>query len=321
MLDHRTQVRNKPNSLISGLLKRRPKTYPHLCLALRNLILHEASKDAHQDFTRLPEIISEVKDHLNFYSVDRETTYDRVAGVDAGSHRVPLASRWFAVITALIYQLPEAKRYFTAPEAIKLPYSVSSEKFQEIVSVRRETKLFETSARYLMKNEGLDLMLIDGPLAFSNWWIRKGGSQDRLALISSINLLLNLCAERGVAVAGVVKRVTARYLIRYLGLQEKTPLSDAFVLLQILKSGERTAVFSPRSSLKKTVRGAPFMDLLDCPIYSFYMRTCSDRLLPPVRLDVPAFMLNQVDKLAGYCYSTAVREGIPLPIVRADEEV
>nr|NIP66925.1 hypothetical protein [Candidatus Bathyarchaeota archaeon]NIU81149.1 hypothetical protein [Candidatus Bathyarchaeota archaeon]NIV67775.1 hypothetical protein [Candidatus Bathyarchaeota archaeon]NIW16269.1 hypothetical protein [Candidatus Bathyarchaeota archaeon]NIW34387.1 hypothetical protein [Candidatus Bathyarchaeota archaeon] len=28
-----------------------------------------------------------------------------------------------------------------------------------------------------------------------------------------------------------------------------------------------------------------------------------------------------VDKLAGYCYSTAVREGIPLPIVRADEEV
>ncbi len=321
MLAHRNQVRNEPNSLISSLLKKRATTYPHLCLALRNLIMDEVSKDAHEDFTRLPEIISEVKKQLNFYPVDRKTVYERVAGADAGSQRVPLASRWFAVITALIYQLPQARRYFTSPEAIKLPYSFSGEKFHEIVSVRRETKLFETAASFLMKNGGVDLMLIDGPLAFSNWWTRKGEERDRLALISSITLLLNLCAERGVAVAGVVKRATARYLIRYLGLQEKTSLPDAFVLLQTLEPGERTAIFSPRSALRRTVRAAPFMDLIDCPIYSFYMRTSSDCLLPPVRIDVPGFMLSQVDELAGYCYSTAVRDGIPLPIVKADEEV
>ena len=321
MLAHRNQVRNEPNSLISSLLKKRATTYPRLCLALRNLIIDEVSKDAHEDFTRLPEIISEVKRQLNFYLVDRIVTYERVAGADAGSQRVPLASRWFAVITALVYQLPNARRYFTSPEAIKLPYGFSGEKFHEIVSVRRETKLFETSASFLMKNDGVDLMLIDGPLAFSNWWARKGEERDRLALISSISLLLNMCAERGVAVAGIVKRATARYLIRYLGLQEKTSLPDAFILLHMLKPGERTEVFSPRNALRKTVRAAPFMDLIDCPIYSFYMRTSSNRLLPPIRIDIPESMLSHVDELAGYCHSTAVRDGIPLPIVKADEEV
>jgi len=321
MLAHRTQIKNEQNSLISGLLKRRATTYPRLCLVLRNLIIDEVSKDAHEDFTRLPEIVSEIKRQLNFYPVDRKVSYERVAGADAGSQRVPLASRWFAVITALIYQLPNAKRYFTSPEAIKLPYGFSAEKFHEVVSVRRETKLFETSASFLTKNDDTELMLIDGPLAFSNWWARKGEERDRLALISSINQLLNICTEKGVAVAGVVKRATARYLIRYLGLQEKTSLPDAFVLLQTLKPGERTAIFSPRSALIKTMRAAPFMDLIDCPIYSFYMRTSPNHLLPPIRIDIPGFMLSHVDELAGYCHSTAVRNGIPLPIVKADEEV
>ncbi|MFQ6064978.1 MAG: DNA double-strand break repair nuclease NurA [Candidatus Bathyarchaeia archaeon] len=321
MLAHRTQVKNEPNSLISNLLNRPATTYPRLCLALRNLIIDEVSTDAHEDFTRLPEIISEVKRQLAFYPVDRRIVYERVAGADAGSQRVPLASRWFAVITALVYQLPRARRYFTSPEAIKLPYNFSGERFHEVVSARRETKLFETSASFLMEDDSVDLMLIDGPLAFSNWWARKGEEQDRVALISAINHLLNLCADRGVAVAGIVKRATARYLIRYLGLQEKTSLPDAFVLLQTLKPGERTAVFSPRNALRKTVRAAPFMDRIDCPIYSFYIRTSQNRLLPPIRIDIPEFMLSHVDELAGYCHSTAVREGIPLPIVKADEEV
>ena len=321
MLAHRTQVRNGQNSLISSLPNRRATTYPRLCLALRDLILEEVSRDAHEDFTRLPEIISALKKQLDFSLVDRRIAYDSVAGADAGSQRVPLASRWFAVITALVFQLPYSQRYFTSPETIKLPYSFSSERFHEIVSVRRETKLFETSANFLKETADVDLMLIDGPLAFSNWWVRKGEEQDRFALISSINSLLNLCADRGVAVAGVVKRATARYLIRYLGLQAKTSLPDAFILLQALKPGERTAIFSPRNALRKTARATPFMDLIDCPVYSFYIRTSSNPFLPPIRIDIPGFMLSHVDAVAGYCHATAVRDGIPLPIVRADEEV
>jgi len=290
-------------------------------LALRNLIINEVSKDVHEDFLKLPEVVSAVEKKLAFYHVDRKIAYGRVAGADAGSQRVPLASRWFAVIAALVYQLPNAERYFTNPETIRLPYSFSGEKFHEIVSVRREAKLFETSASFLMNRGTVDLILVDGPLAFSNWWANKGKERDRFALISSINLLLNLCAEEGVAVAGVVKRATARYLINYLGLQQKTSLSDSFVILQILKPGERTDVFSPGDGLKRTVRATPFMDLIDHSIYSFYLRSSSNHLVPPIRIDIPGFMLDRVDDLAGYCCSTAVRDGIPLPIVKADEEV
>ena len=320
-MSYRTQTRRENNSLISGSLRKRKRTYPRLCLALRNLILDEVSKDVHEDFLKLPEVVSAVNESLALYSVDRKKAYGRVAGADAGSQRVPLASRWFAVIAALLYQLPNSQRYFTDPETIKLPYSYSGEKFHEIVSVRREAKLFKTLVEFMMNHGNVDLILIDGPLAFGNWWSNKGEERDRLALISSVNLLLSLCALEDVAVAGVVKRATARYLIHYLGLQQRTSLSDAFVLLQTMKHGERTDVFSPREALKRAVRAAPFMDLIDHPIYSFYMRSSSNHLVPPIRIDIPGFMLDRVDELAGYCFSTAVRDGIPLPVVKADEEV
>ncbi|UCC33864.1 MAG: DNA double-strand break repair nuclease NurA [Candidatus Bathyarchaeota archaeon] len=283
--------------------------------------MNEVSNDAREDFAKLPEIISEVKRQLDFYPVSHNIVYRRVAGADAGSQRVPLASRWFAVMTALVYQMPNSCRYFTRPETIKLPYGFSSERFYEIVSVRRETKLFKTAVSFLANDNRVDLMLIDGPLAFSNWWVRKGEERERLALISSINLLLNRCAERGVAVAGIVKRATARYLVRYLGLQERTHLPDAFILLQALESGERTAIFSPRSALRRTTKTTPFMDLINWPIHSFYLRASSNPLLPPIRIDVPEFMLKQVNPLADYIRATAVRDGIPLAIVKADEEV
>lgn len=63
------------------------------------------------------------------------------------------------------------------------------------------------------------------------------------------------------------------------------------------------------------------MNLIDHSMYSFYMRSSSNPLLPPIRIDIPEFMLDSVDDLAAYCYSTAIRNGIPLPIIKADEEV
>jgi hypothetical protein len=317
MQAHHTQNKRDENSLISDLFN----TYPRLCLALRNLILTEASKDASKDLQRLPKIISIIKKKFDFFPVDNRIVYERVAGVDAGSQWVPLASRWFAIIAALVYQLPKVKRFFIKPEAIKLSHSFSREKFHELVSIKRETMLFKTSVNFLNKNSSIDLLLIDGPLAFSNWWANKGERQDRLELITSINVLLNLCEKNGIAVAGVVKRANARYLINYLKLQQETTLSDAFVLLQTLESNERTDVFSPRKALKRTVRASPFMDQINCCIYSFYMRSSSNHLVPPIRIDIPEFMLNSVSNLASYCHSTAVNHGIPLPLVKADEEV
>ncbi|MEM2936304.1 MAG: hypothetical protein QW231_03910, partial [Candidatus Bathyarchaeia archaeon] len=166
MTAHRTQIENDTNSLISSLVKERTTTYPRLCLALRNLILDEVSQDIHEDILRLPEVVSAIRERITLHSVERKASYEKVAGVDAGSQRVPLASRWFAVIAALVYQLPKAERYFNEPETIKLPYSFSGEKFHEIVSIRREAKLFETSVSFLKNRGAVDLILVDGPLAF-----------------------------------------------------------------------------------------------------------------------------------------------------------
>jgi len=63
------------------------------------------------------------------------------------------------------------------------------------------------------------------------------------------------------------------------------------------------------------------MDAVHCPVYSFYGRFSSDWLIPPVRIDLPAFSLGHLEEVADYCYGTSFWRGIPLAIVRADEEV
>jgi hypothetical protein len=265
--------------------------------------------------------MAEMERSVEVLPVKRAIPYEVVAGVDAGSQRVPLAFQWSAAIDALVFSLPNSRRFYTDPEVVKLPYNYSRERFQDVVSIKRETKLFKTAKKFLEQNDHVNLILVDGPIAFGNWWLKKGEELDRFELVSTINSLLDFCACKGISVAGVVKRATARYLINSLGLTEKTTLPDAYILLQLLKPGQRIGCFCPKEAFLKAFGTAPFMDKIAYPIHSFYIRTSSNDLSPPIRIDIPEFMLDWVDELAGYCYATQVREGIPLAIARADEEV
>ena len=321
MISRHTDSNIGNSGLISGSHESGLTTYPRLCLALRNLIIEEAIRDIQYDLSTLSGVIAEIERPVEVLQVKRRIPYKFVAGVDAGSQRVPLASQWSAVIAALAFELPNSRRFYTEPEMVKLSYNYSSERFQEVVSIRRETKLFKTAERFLKRENRLELLLIDGPLAFGNWWWRKGEEKDRFKLVSAINDLLDLCAYKGVSIAGVVKRATARYLINSLGLTEKTTLPDAYVLLQMLRVGERTECFSPKEAFVKAFGTAFFMEKINHPIYSFYLRASSSRISPPIRIDIPEFMIDWVDDIAGYCYATSVKEGVPLAIIRADEEV
>ncbi|RJS89232.1 DNA double-strand break repair nuclease NurA [Candidatus Bathyarchaeota archaeon] len=296
-------------------------THPDLCLAIRNLVLGEITKDVYADLEAVAGIAEKIRAGAEIMEISRREHFTRVTGIDAGGQRLPLSSRWYAVISALAYSLPEGRCFFTEPESIKFSYRLSNLKFKSILSVRREAKLYETGIKFLERNPDVELILIDGPLAFSNWWRAAGRPVDRRALVDRVNRFLHLCQEREVLVAGIVKRPSARYLLYHLGLQEATNLPDSFILLQVLRPGERTGLFSPRSALRRVVRSSPFMDAIGFPIYSFYARLSRDWSIPPIRIDLPAFSLGYVEEIAEYCYATSYLQGVPLPVIKADESV
>jgi len=294
---------------------------PDLCLAIRNLVLEEISLDVGADLDLVRKIAEKIRADAGIVGIRRRECFTRVTGVDAGEQRISLSSRWYAVISALAYSLPEGRCFFADPKSIKFSYGLSDLKFESITSVRREAKLYETAIDFVKKTPDAQLILVDGPLALSNWWRAAGRTVDRRALVNKVNEFLHLCQDREILVAGIVKRPSARYLLYHLGLQEETNLPDSFVLLQVLKPGERTEVFSPRAALRRVVRSSPFMDAVEFPVYSLYARLSGDWTLPPIRIDLPAFSLGYVEEIVDYCYATSYLQGIPLPIVKADEAV
>ena len=294
---------------------------PNLSLSLRNLLLTEITSDILKEGPHVKELAARILAENTFYSIRKSEAYWRVTGVDAGSQIIPLASRQYAVLGALAYSLHDGHRFFLQPESFSQPYSLAGDRFPSTVNLRREAKLYETATRFLDEPGGTELLLIDGPLAFSNVWMNAGREEDRRRLIDAVNGLLKKCKRLGVVIVGVVKRPSARYLIYYLGLQDDTDLPDSFLMLHTLEPGQRTDIFSARTAMRMASRGSGFMDAVDEPIYSFYARLTGEWSIPPIRVDLPAFCLSEIDDVADYCYSTSLYNGVPLAIVKADEAV
>jgi len=292
-----------------------------LSLSIRNLLLNEITEDVVTEAPLVKELAERIRREMNMVRLRKREAYTYVAGVDAGSQVIPLASRQYAVLGALVYSLPSGSRFYLPPESMCMPYSVGGGGFGGSVNLRREARLYETAKEFLVGGGEVELMLVDGPLALSGWWGAAGSEAERRRLVDALNGLLRVCRDRGVAVAGVVKRPSARYLVYYLGLGAETDLSDSYLMHQTLEPGERTDIFSPRTALRMASHGSPMMDVVQEPVYGFYCRLTSEWDIPPIRVDLPAFCLGSVDDVADYCYATSFWSGIPLPIVRADEEV
>jgi hypothetical protein len=305
----------------AGLIEEARRPGGNLSLSIRDLLLNEISSDVTSEQPAVMALAARIREEMCLYPMTKHEAYARVAGVDAGSQILPLASKRYGVISALAYGLPGGAKFWMPPESMSLPYGVAGNRFEGMVNARREAKLYETAAAYLGAHPETELLLVDGPLAFSDWWKMAGCHKDQKRLLDAVNRLLHLCREAGVTLAGVVKRPSARYLLYHLGLQGETQLPDSFLLLHALKPGERTDIFSPKTALMQASRTAGFMGSLDVPIYSFYGRMTREWSLPPIRVDLPAYSLGDLDDIADYCYGTAVNNGIPFPIVKADEEV
>jgi len=292
----------------------------NLSLSLRNLILDEITENVFEQTPIVNQLAARIRDEIIITPLSKRENYVHVIGVDAGSQIIPLASRQYAVIGALVYSLPNGKRFFLNPESLSEPYSAQYN-FKSQVDIRREARLYETAYRYIERGSETELIFIDGPLAYSNWWKNAGKEEDRQRLINAVNKLLKRCKESRIAIAGIVKRPSARYLIHVLGLSRETDFTDSFLMFHALNPGEMTEIFSPRMGLQMATKTSPIMDAVDSPIYSSYVRLTKEWQIPPIRIDVPDFCLDQIDDIANYCYSTSYWNGIPYPIVKADEAV
>jgi hypothetical protein len=315
VLNYRNKVREE-----RGVINQ-STTQSNLFLSIRNLLLDEVTEHIEDDEPAVKELAWRIRGKLNIYTASKRDAFQEIAGADAGSQVLPLASRRYVVISALVYSLPKGRRFFLEPESLHFPYTVQGESFGGVLNIKREAKLFETARRFIEESRETRLLLLDGPLAFSNWWSVVGREEDRGKLINGVKGLLDLCRDKGVTIAGVVKRPSARYLIYQLGLQKETKLPDSFLLLHILEPGERSDIFSPRAAVRKAVKTSPFLDALGHTIYSFYIRLSKEWFIPPIRIDLPDYCLGRLDDIANYCYQSSVWKGIPLPILRADEEV
>ena len=294
---------------------------PSLYQSLRELLMNEVCEDIVTTSPVIEKLTLRIREQVPIYEMKKQESFIHVSGVDAGSQILSLASRRYAVLSALVYSLPSGQTFFEAPETLSFPYTSSGAKYLGVVNIKRETKLYETALSFIEADKGVELLLLDGPLAFSNWWSMSGSKEDRQRLIESINNVVEKCQDENIILAGIVKRPSARYLMYILDLQRETDLPDSYLLHHTLLPGERTEIFSPRAAVRKTVRDAPFMDGINCPIYSFYCRPSKEWSITPVRVDLPAFSLDYIDEIADYCFSSSYWSGIPLPILRADEEV
>jgi hypothetical protein len=293
----------------------------NLSLSIRNLLIEEISSDLGMDGLDAAGLAKMVRERMDILPMRKRECFKRVVGVDAGSQIIPLAARQYAVFSALAYSLPQGSRFFLQPESMSCTYSMGVDRFKGSVNLCREAKLYETAYKFIENGNNPELVLIDGPLAFSSWWQKTGTEKERLRLFKSIRNLLNTSQEKGIIIAGIVKRPSARYLIHYHRLAKDTDLSDSFLMHLTLKEGERTDIFSINTALMLSGKNKLPMNLAESPIYSTYCRTTNDWSIPPIRIDVPAYSLANIDEITDYCYSTSYWNGIPLAILRADEDV
>jgi hypothetical protein len=308
----------------STIIKQETKTpapYSSLSLSLRNLILSEITEKIFMETPKINQIAETVRRELEITPMRKVESYTQVLGVDAGSQIIPLASMQYAVIGALAYGFPNGRRFFLQPESLSQPHGDSLTKFRSLVDIRREALLHETALSYLEHHPDIEVVFIDGPLAYNNWWVKFGKESDRQRLIDAVNRLLRYCYKHSIGVAGVVKRPTARHLVHILGLEKTTEYTDSFIMLHALEAGERTEVFSPKTGLRMATRVSPMMDAIEVPIYSCYIRNSKEWKTPPIRLDLPVYCLDELDLVTNYCYATSYWNGLPLAIVKADEAV
>ncbi|MEM1537891.1 MAG: DNA double-strand break repair nuclease NurA [Candidatus Nezhaarchaeales archaeon] len=272
----------------------------------------------------IPAIVSEAREalkgaqvaienldkHIGFHQVKPDPgRFKEVVAGDASSRRISTCFMDFALYSAIAIKFSSWER------EVKVGYiNVTKTRNRgSLIYAYREKAMFNLLVKLLTK-VNTDLTLVDGPLAIPISRVAGVKKEERDSFKQSIRDLLKYCEDHGIAVAGIVKMPKAANIVKRLELPSGlSPLtSDALIVSERIKRGQRTDLISPSGMVSRT------MDV-GYQLGSFYMATEDPRLTVPLRIDVPSFCFNEVDDIASaiYAFSYGFGHGVPYPIVLA----
>ena len=274
------------------------KTYPELVKRIREKLERKLSEKASEFSKSLSKIVESIQGR----AVGDRWRFDKIAAADAGSSTIILGDTMIAIVAALYVKLDGSRfeRGLADPIILEQELNERDERFMARVDEMRETMLMRIAERAV---EGVDLLMVDGPLIP----IPQFGKE----YVEAVKRLVERCEERGVALAGFVKRPQQRFISKELNLRSK--FRDSTILSAVLSAGE-CYPWPPRDHYVRRVR---------LTFRYTYLKTISDRRILPFRVDFPSYISDETaESVLSYILSTCdPMRGVPAMVMMADEEV
>jgi len=252
--------------------------------------------------------------------------YERVCVVDGGSSVFPLNAGYIGVVVAvavLIEGSRVADRIVAEPEIVPgNPHEVDAyetlDLIGSVVDKVREALVFETAVKALNWNP--ELLIVDGPIipygALAKIVARTRSEFEAWERYRSAVLKLHgEASSKSVDVIGFVKRPRTRLLAGRAGFRG----FDHVYLSRELKPGEYAPDPPQRvAELREYFHEPEVFQVVEKADLRFtYFRLTSST--PPFRVDFAHTARDYRDVLA-YLYRTRTREGVPYPVMKADED-
>lgn len=253
-------------------------------------------------------------------------SFDRIAVVDGGSNILSLNIGYIGVVVAVGVLIAGNRieyRVLGEPEIVpsdprELPLYENPDMIGDIADKLREALVFET-ARRLLKHKP-DLLIVDGPIIPYGALAKKtiGSSSEEYAWKRYRESVINLhreSVESEVNVIGFVKRPRSKYISMKLGVDG----FDHVLLSKYIDSGEYAP--DPPWELDYTTEYFHEKEVAEIiksirPRYTYIRLTSST---PPYRVDI-AHVVRSYREILSYLYRSRTREGIPYPLMKADED-
>lgn len=241
-----------------------------------------------------------------------------ITGTDGGGDSKELEGSFFGIVSAIAYTSRGPQEEDKTPIASS-DLLIWDEEFEagKRAAVIRDRIMYQVAKR-AVEGRRPDLLLIDGPLIpnfryLPDTYDSVDYKKDFRAMMDALTALLNLSQkefdERGMLIAGVVKRVRSTRYSKILELEKE--IRDSALLNPILAPGQRTEpIDAPPSRMLNLFPEA------HRAVKQFFLKASR---FSPIRVEIPGWLADKIGDIASAIYSTAdPLTGVPFHILRAD---